>query len=49
MRALLDKRARQEEGGAVQRGKLVGFVDIGGGLKAFTAKQSLTGKGFFQV
>ncbi|RVW47632.1 hypothetical protein CK203_109782 [Vitis vinifera] len=35
-------------GGAVQKGKLVGFVDIGGGLKALTAKQSLTGKGFFQ-
>ena len=36
-------------GGAVQKGKLVGFVDIGGGLKASIAKQSLTGKGFFQV
>ena len=33
----------------LHRGKLAGFVGIGGGLKAFTAKQSLTGKGFFQV
>ena len=35
--------------GAVQKGKLVDFVDIGGGLKASIAKQGLTGKGFFQV
>ena len=28
-----------------QSGKLAGLVGIGGGLKAFTAEQSLTGKG----
>lgn len=30
----------------LERGKPVSFVGIGGGLKAFIAKQSLTGKGF---
>ena len=33
----------------LERGKPVSFVGIGGGLKAFIAKQSLAGKGFFQV
>ena len=32
----------------LQRGKLAGFIGIGGGLKAFRAEQSLTGKGFTQ-
>ena len=32
-----------------QSGKLAGLVGIGGGLKAFTAEQSFTGKGFSQV
>ena len=30
----------------LQRGKLAGFIGIGGGLKALRAEQSLTGKGF---
>ena len=33
----------------LQRGKLAGFIGIGGGLKALRDEQSLTGKGFTQV
>ena len=33
----------------LQRGKLAGFIGIGGGLKALRVEQSLTGKGFTQV
>ncbi|RVW13591.1 hypothetical protein CK203_091908 [Vitis vinifera] len=33
----------------LRRGKLAGLVDIGGGLEAFTAEQSFTGKGFSQA
>ena len=33
----------------LRRGKLADLVDIGGGLEAFTAEQSFTGKGFSQV
>ena len=33
----------------LQRGKLAGFIGIGGGLKALRAEQSLTQKGFTQV
>ena len=33
----------------LRRGKLANLVDIGGGLEAFTAEQSFTGKGFSQV
>ncbi|CBI16813.3 unnamed protein product, partial [Vitis vinifera] len=32
----------------LQRGKLAGFIGIGGGLKALGVEQSLTGKGFTQ-
>lgn len=32
-----------------QSGKLAGLVGIGGGLKAFTAEQSLTGKGSLRL
>ncbi|WJZ80698.1 hypothetical protein VitviT2T_000597 [Vitis vinifera] len=33
----------------LQRGKLAGFIGIGGGLKALGVEQSLTGKGFTQA
>ena len=33
----------------LQRGKLAGFIGIGGGFKTFRAEQSLIGKEFTQV